>query len=213
MITIKLEHVSKKFKKKTIIKEANAEFVNGNIYGIIGANGSGKSVLLQVICGLMKASNGQVLYNGKVVTKEISILPDCGVIINKPAFFEDLDAFHNLKLLAQLQKKVSDKDIQEVLKKVNLENDDKRVHDYSLGMLQRLGIAQAIMEHPSILILDEFTNALDEDGIQMIHNILREEKKKGTLIIVTSHNRYDIESLCDEVYKINHGELQYEEKN
>lgn len=210
MITIKLKGVEKRFHDITILQNVNVELKNGRIYGIIGPNGSGKSVLLNIICGLMKASEGTVTYNDKVVTKDINVIPDCGIIINKPAFFKDVDAFHNLKLLADINGKINDAQIKETITKVGLVNDKKKVGKYSVGMLQRLGIAQAIMENPNILILDEFTNGLDEDGITMIHSILKEEREKDKLIIVTSHSKYDIEALCDEVFKLNGGTLQRE---
>lgn len=210
MLTIKLKGVEKRFHDITILQNVNVEFKNGKIYGIIGPNGSGKSVLLNIICGLMKASEGTVTYNDKVVTKDINVIPDCGIIINKPAFFKDVDAFHNLKLLADINGKINDAQIKETINKVGLIDDKKKVGKYSVGMLQRLGIAQAIMENPNILILDEFTNGLDEDGITMIHSILKEEREKDKLIIVTSHNKYDIEALCDEVFKLNGGTLQRE---
>lgn len=213
MNKIILENVSKSFKGSTILENVNMELTSGHIYGIVGANGTGKSVLLQMICGLMWPTHGNIRFNQKLLHKELSVLPNCGIIINKPSFFNDLNGLQNLKLLASINKKVDEKGIIEILDRVGLNNTDKKVRDYSIGMIQRLGIAQAIMENQDILILDEFTNGLDEDGINMVHEILRNEKEKGKLILITSHNKYDINQLCDFVYKINKGTLIYESEN
>lgn len=210
MNIIKLENVEKKFNDSYLLSDINVEFQSGKIYGIVGPNGSGKSVLLQMICGLIKVTNGIVKYNDQLVTKDIKVIPDCGIIINKPAFFNDLNAYQNLKLLAGLQGKINDNQIKKVIDKVGLCNDNKKVAKYSVGMLQRLGIAQAIMENPNVLILDEFTNGLDEKGIEMVHSIVKAEREKGKLIIITSHNKNDIDELCDEVYKIDGGRLYRE---
>lgn len=213
MNKIILENVSKSFKGSTILENVNMELTSGHIYGIVGANGTGKSVLLQMICGLMWPTHGNIRFNQKLLHKELSVIPNCGIIINKPSFFNDLNGLQNLKLLASINKKVDEKGIIEILDRVGLNNTDKKVRDYSIGMIQRLGIAQAIMENQDILILDEFTNGLDEDGINMVHEILRNEKEKGKLILITSHNKYDINQLCDFVYKINKGTLIYESEN
>lgn len=212
MSKIQLNGVSKTFKDVEIFENVSITFESGRIYGIVGPNGCGKSVLLQTICGLMKPTKGNIMVDELELNVDIDVLPQCGIIINKPSFFNDLDAFHNLKLLAKLRGTIDEEQILKTLKLVNLPNNSKKVGKFSLGMIQRLGIAQAIMENPTILILDEATNALDDAGIQMVHQILREEKEKGTLIIITSHHRYDIDELCDDVYSIQNGMLKYEER-
>ena len=164
-------------------------------------------------CGVFLISRptaGKVIYDGEILGDRIKILPNTGVILNRPEFFEELNAFQNLALLAKLKKVIGKEEICEVIQKVGLENDDKPVSKYSLGMKQRLGIAQAIMEHPEHLILDEFSNGLDEEGIRVIRTILREEADKGRLIVITSHNREDIAALCDDVYRLKEGRLYHE---
>lgn len=210
MDTITIKGVSKCFKGVELFDNVNAEFQSGLIYGIVGPNGTGKSVLLKLICGLLAVDHGEIFFNNKLLHTDIDVLPSCGIVINKPAFFDDMSGYENLKLLAQLSGNFVDEEIHNVLKKVGLKDDNKKVGKYSLGMQQRLGIAQAIMEKPDILILDEFTNALDEDGIEMVHKIVKEERDKNVLVIITSHNRTEINELCDIVYKISKGTLVHE---
>ena len=210
MSQILLDHLSKRFGKEQILNDISLQLESGNIYGIIGRNGSGKTVLLKLICGLLRPTSGKITYNGETLGDRIKILPNTGVILNRPEFFEELSAYQNLELLAKLKKIISKEEICEVIQKVGLENDNKQVSKYSLGMKQRLGIAQAIMEHPDHLILDEFSNGLDEEGIKMIHSILRSEAQKGKLIVITSHHQEDIVSLCDHVYRLKEGGLYNE---
>ena len=210
MSQILLDHLSKRFGKEQILNDISLQLESGNIYGIIGRNGSGKTVLLKLICGLLRPTSGKITYNGETLGDRIKILPNTGVILNRPEFFEELSAYQNLELLAKLKKIISKEEICEVIQKVGLENDNKPVSKYSLGMKQRLGIAQAIMEHPDHLILDEFSNGLDEEGIKMIHSILRSEAQKGKLIVITSHHQEDIVSLCDHVYRLKEGGLYNE---
>lgn len=160
MSQILLDHLSKRFGKEQILNDISLQLESGNIYGIIGRNGSGKTVLLKLICGLLRPTSGKITYNGETLGDRIKILPNTGVILNRPEFFEELSAYQNLELLAKLKKIISKEEICEVIQKVGLENDNKPVSKYSLGMKQRLGIAQAIMEHPDHLILDEFSNGL-----------------------------------------------------
>lgn len=203
MNKIKLNNISKEFKKKCIFENINLEFSENHIYGIVGANGSGKSVLLKIICGLMKPTHGTVTHNGKIIGKDIRTLPSTGLIINKPEFLDNLTAFENLQLLAQIQNTINDEVIEEILKTVKLENNHKKISQFSVGMIQRLGIAQALMENPDILVLDEFSNGLDEEGVDLFHKILKSEKSNGKLIIITSHSKYDIDQLCDSIIDMN----------
>lgn len=199
---LKLDNVGKTFRNQRVLEGINCEFESGKIYGIVGENGCGKTVLLKLLCGLMKTSTGQVRYNEKILKEEIDFLPSLGVIIENPGFFDELSGFDNLKVLASFQKKISNKEIIESIEKVGLVNNRKKVQNYSLGMRQRLGIAQAIMEDPDILILDEFTTALDIDGVEVTHNLLRNFREQGKIIIITSHSAHDIQSLCDRVLTI-----------
>ena len=210
---IEVKNISKTFKSNDLLKNVNMVFESHRIYGIIGPNGSGKSVLMKMICGLLAPDSGEVWFCGQRVYKDINVLPECGIIINKPAFFEDMNGFDNLMLFAKLTGKADKKRVEEVLELVELANDHKHVKNYSLGMLQRLGIAQAILENPDILILDEVTNALDESGIEMVYKLLKTERDLGKIIIITSHNKQDIDELCDGVFKINRGTIEYENKN
>ena len=198
-------NISKSFKNKQVLNRVNAEFNSGEIVGIIGENGSGKTVLLKILCGLMKPSAGIVSYNNELLGKEMQFLPSVGVIIENPGFFDDLSGYENLKVLASIQKMVTEEEIKAVILRVGLEFDEKKVFNYSLGMKQRLGIAQAIMEKPEVVILDEFTSALDTDGVDLAHQLVRELKEEGKIVVITSHSKYDIESLCDRKYQIRGG--------
>lgn len=207
----KLEAIDleKKFKDNLIFSHVNVEFEEGKIYGIVGENGSGKTVFLKTLCGLLKPSSGKVVYNGKTLKEDFDFLPSIGIIIEKPGFFDEMTGFDNLKLLASIQNTINDDRIREVLEYVHLENNKKVVKKYSLGMKQRLGIAQAMMENPDILILDEFSNALDTEGVEMTHNLLRDLKQKNKIIIITSHSKFDIETLCDHVYSFKKGIMSH----
>ena len=211
---IQLQNVSKRFKNNLLFDQVNITFESGKIYGLIGPNGTGKTVLMKIISGIMKPTEGTILCDDKILGKDIRVLPNVGVIFEKPEFFNDLNAEENLALLARINQRITKKEIEEVIKEVGLNfNNKAKVKTYSLGMVQRLGIAQAIMENQGIMILDEPTNALDEDGIELIHQILKQKKEEGKLIIVSSHNSYDIQQLCDGVYKINNGKVIRYEKD
>ncbi len=212
MEKISLIGVSKRFKSQEIFKNVDIEFHEGKIYGLIGTNGCGKTLLLKIISGLARPSEGVVLYNTLKVGEDIKILPNVGVIFEKPEFFLDLTGYENLKLLADINRKISNEQIIKTMKLMQLNPDNKnKMKNYSLGMTQRLGIAQAIMEDQKILLLDEPTNALDEEGVEIVHKVLR-EMKENKIIILTSHNKYDINELCDYVYSFNGGEIKLSEK-
>jgi len=204
--------VSKSFSGTEVIKKTDFETHGGKIVGITGENGSGKTVFLKMLVGLINTSSGSVIYNDKTLKEDFDFLPSVGVIIESPGFFDELTGFENLKLLAKIRNKVDDKTIEHWLEKVGLSKDRKKVKAYSLGMKQRLGIAQAFMEDPDVLILDEVTNGLDESAIDSIHEMLRQAKSAGKMIIITSHSKYDIQSLCDVVYVFRNGELLNEKK-
>lgn len=206
---LEIKGLNKKFKNKTIIDDINLDLNFGNIYGFIGANGSGKSVFFKVICGFLKATKGSIIINGKKLGKDLDFLPDLGVLIEKPGFIENYNQFQNLKYLAQIKKKIGDKEIEEILKKVglNLNNYDK-VKNFSLGMRQRLGIAQAIMEDQKIIILDEPFNGLDKEGAKQIKELILQLKAPDRLIMLTSHIEGDIDSLADYIYEFSNGKLE-----
>ena len=208
MHKIVTENASIKIKNKYILKDINLEFENGKIYGFYGRNGSGKTVFMKSIIGLMKLTEGRVICDGKIIGKDMDFLPDAGILIEEPSFYRQYSAVTNLKMLAGIQKKITKSEIEEAIRAVGLAPDDsKKVSKYSLGMLKRLGIAQAIMEDPEILILDEATSALDEEGVNWFRNFMLEQKEKNKLVIISSHVKEDIEMLCDEVISLEHGKV------
>ena len=206
---IELKNVTKKFDKIEVIKNTNIVFESGHIYGLHGRNGSGKSVFLKILCSFYKPNTGEVLFDNINYSSNNSFPPDTRALIEKPTFFPDLTGFENLKLLANIQNKISDNEINDTLEKVNLINEkNKKYKEYSLGMKQKLGIAQVLMENPSVMIFDELFNGIEDDTVDKIRNILLELKKQNKIIIVTSHIKEDIDILSDEVYKFNNGNVE-----
>ncbi len=206
---IKLENISKKFNSDIVLDDINCEFKPGKIYGLIGRNGAGKTVLLKIICGFYNPTNGNVIFDGKCINLEKEFAPSTRVLIEKPSFLPDLTGFENLELLANIQKKIDSKQIIETLKKVNLfEDKDKKYSNYSLGMKQKLGIAQVIMENPDVEILDEPFNGVDIESKKLIKQLLLSEKKKGKVIILATHMKDDLDDLCDVIYKIENTKLE-----
>ena len=198
---IKVENLSKSFKKNIVLKDVNLLITSVKIYGLSGRNGSGKSVLLKLICGLYKPTSGKVLFDGIEYNSNDVYVPNLRALIEKPSFFPNLSGFENLKLLANIQHKIFDDEINNALKVVNLyEEKDKKYSEYSLGMKQKLGIAQVIMENPQIMILDEPFNGIENDTVKKISKYLLQEKKKDKLIIVSTHIKEDLDNLSDEIY-------------
>ena len=205
---IEVSNVSKKYKDRMLVEDVSFTVEKGEILGIVGLNGSGKTVLLKCICGLMDYSKGTITVNGKVIGKDCEYPANMGVIIETPGFLPYHSGYKNLEYLASLRKKISKQDIKDVLIKVGLAGEEKKlVAKYSLGMRQRLGIAQAIMENPELLILDEPMNGLDKDGIAEVRKLLLEMKAEGKTMIITSHNEEDIKVLCDKVIEMDKGKL------
>lgn len=205
---IELTNVTKTFKKEQVLKDTTLVFERGKITGIIGRNGSGKTVLMKIICGLLTPTSGTVVVDGKRIGKDVDFPTDIGIIIETPCFVPHQSAFTNLKNLAAIRGKVKDEQIKEALALVGLQPEDKkRVGKYSLGMRQRLGIAQAIMENPSLLVLDEPMNGLDKDGVEDMRKLFKELKEEGKTILLCSHNAEDIAVLCDEVYEMEKGRV------
>lgn len=205
---IEIENLTKTFGTQTVLSNISMTLMPGKIYGLVGRNGSGKTMLMKMILGFVSPSSGSIKIEGKVIGKEISMPDGIGAIIENPGFLPEYSGFKNLKLLAMIRHKISDKDICEAMRTVGLDPDSKKhVGNYSLGMRQRLGIAQAIMEDPKILLLDEPLNGLDNEGVEEIRNVLLSLKKKGKLIVLASHSREDIQILCDTVFRMDHGKI------
>lgn len=212
---IQIENVTKKFGEAVVLDEINMELQPGNIYGLVGRNGSGKTMLMKCICGFVLPTSGTIHVNGKIVGKEIDIPDDIGIIIENPGFLPNYSGFKNLQLLAMIRNKIGKAQIKEAIRRVGLDPESKKhVGKYSLGMRQRLGLAQALMEDPSILLLDEPMNGLDNEGVEEIRKLILDLKQNGKLIIIASHTREDINLLCDEVFYMDHGKIiQIEKKN
>lgn len=212
-IIIKIDKVTKAFKNQVVLDNINLNFEKGRIYGIKGRNGSGKTMLLRVICGLIIPDSGEVCVNNKNITKKRTLPDNIGALIENPGFINYYSGFKNLKILASINDKVSDEKIHETLKLLDIDDVcNKKVRTYSLGMRQRLGIVQALMEDPEIILLDEPTNALDNDGVVVLHNILKDLKNRGKTIILSSHNKEDIDLLCDEVLEMENGKLKIQDE-
>lgn len=208
-MNIKIENYTKEIRKKTVLSNVNAEFESGKIYGLHGRNGSGKTMLLRAICGLILPSEGRVLIDGKTVGKDIEFPDSVGLIIENMTMLPDFSAYDNLNMLAKIKKIATQDDIRNALETVGLDPDDKKkVKAFSLGMKQKLNLAQAIMEKPQLYLLDEPTNALDEETVNNIRSLLLTLKSEGALIIIASHNKEDLDILCDEVYEIYEGQIK-----
>lgn len=204
-----VKDLSKKFKKVTVLENINVKFESGKIYGIVGRNGSGKSVFLKILCSFYKPTTGEVLYDNVNYNSNNSFPPSVRALIEKPIFFPDLTGYENLKLLASIQNKIGDTEINKTLELVNLTTEkDKKYSEYSLGTKQKLAIAQVLMENPDVMIFDELFNGIEESTVEKIRNILLELKSQNKLIIVTSHIKEDIDVLSDEVYKFDNGALE-----
>ena len=200
--------VNKYFGEEHVLKNVSHTFEKGKIHGIVGNNGSGKTVLMKCICGFLKPDSGVIYVNHKQVGKETDFPEDIGIIIETPGFLPHLSGTQNLKILASLQKKANALTIRAVLEQVGLDPDMKKpVGKYSLGMRQRLGFAQALMEDPSLLILDEPFNGLDKHGVVHIRNVIKGLREEGKTVILASHNQVDIDELCDTVCEMDAGVL------
>lgn len=205
---ISIKNLKKTFKNHIVLDNVSLNIHKGRIYGIQGRNGSGKTMLLRAICGLIIPDSGEIYVKGYNVT-ERGVLPDkVGALIEIPGFINYYSGFRNLKILSSIRDEINDEQIYKILSLLGLkEVANKKVRTYSLGMRQRLGIAQAIMEEPDLILLDEPTNALDNEGVTLLRNLLKELRNNGVTIILTSHNKEDIELLCDEVFYMDNGKL------
>lgn len=206
---IKMENVTKTFGDTIILDNINLTFTSGTIYGLVGVNGSGKTVLLKLLCAFYEPTSGEIFFDDKNIIKEGEFPPSTRALIEKPNFLPDLSGMDNLRLLASIQSTIGDDEIYDALKKVGLlEEREKLYHKYSLGMKQKLGIAQVLMEDPQVMILDEPFNGLDTQSAKNIRALLLEEKKKGKIIILATHIEEDIKQLCDEVYRVENKKIQ-----
>lgn len=203
---IKVENLAKKFQDQTILRNVNLDFNGGHIYGIVGRNGSGKSVFMKLLCGFYKPTEGTILYDSVDINSNNVFPPSTRALIEKPTFLPEFSGFENLKLLASIQNKIDDEKIIETMKKLNLyEERNKKYSKYSLGTKQKLGIAQVLMENPEVMIFDEPMNGIENETVEIIRNILTTERSKGKLIIVASHIKEDIDNLADEVFEVDNG--------
>ena len=203
---VEIKNYCKGIKSRPIINNVSYNFEYGKIYGIYGHNGSGKTMLLRAIAGLLVPDSGSVVIDGKVLHKDMSFPPSIGIVIENMNLLPQYNAFDNLKILGKIKKTATDEDIKTALERVGLKSDLK-VKKFSLGMKQRLNIAQAVFEKQKIILLDEPTNALDNDGVQLIYKLLKEEKERGALVVITTHHKEDLEEICDVVLKMTEGEL------
>ena len=203
---VEIKNYCKSIKSRPILNNVSYNFEYGKIYGLYGHNGSGKTMLLRAIAGLLVPDSGSVVIDGKVLHKDMSFPPSIGIVIENMNLLPQYNAFDNLKILGKIKKPATDEDIKTALERVGLKSDLK-VKKFSLGMKQRLNIAQAVFEKQKIILLDEPTNALDNDGVQLIYKLLKEEKERGALVVITTHHKEDLEEICDVVLKMTEGEL------
>ena len=202
---LEIKGLTKKFGDAVVLDDVAMEMESGKIYGFVGRNGSGKTMLMKHILGFVYPTSGYVAIDGKRVGKDVSAPESVGAVIESPGFLPDYSGYKNLKLLAMIKGIADREQIRGAIRQVGLDPDSrKHVRKYSMGMRQRLGLAQALMEDPALLLLDEPMNGLDNDGVREIRKILLEQKERGRLVIIASHNNEDIEVLCDEIYQ--HGE-------
>ena len=206
---IRADNVSLILNKRQILSHISLELHNGKIYGLVGNNGCGKTMLMKCICGFVHPTEGKIEADGKVIGKDVDYLPDAGIILETPGFIGYYSGLQNLKVLAGINHKIGQEQIRDAMRRVGLDPDLKlAVKKYSLGMRQRLGLAQAIMENPSVLILDEPMNGLDRKGVEEMRRLLLSLKALDKLIIIASHNAEEIEVLCDRVYEMDSGVIQ-----
>lgn len=203
------EKVCKTIRNAEILRDVDLELEGGTIYGFVGRNGSGKTMLFRALSGLMGLTSGQVTLDGKLLHRDFSVLPSLGIVLEHVGLYPGLTGVENLRYLARLTGKIGTAEIRTAIERVGLDPDDRRTYrKYSLGMKQRLAIAQAVMEAPDVIMLDEPTNGLDDDGVKKIRDLILEEKARGALILLASHNQEDIRILSDKLYRIEAGRLE-----
>lgn len=205
---IEIEGVSKTIGKRCVIDNVSLNLESGKIWGFKGINGSGKTMLMRLIAGLIKPDKGRIIIDGKVLWRDISFPESVGILIESPTFLDGLTGFKNLKTLASIKNIITDNDIRKSLSDVGLDSDlSKKYKAYSLGMKQRLGIAAAIMERPEVILLDEPTNALDGEGIELVKALIERERNRGALVVVSCHDESIISELSDEIVYLSEGKI------
>lgn len=213
-VALVAKSITKTIRGKVILDNISLSLVPGTVYGFVGRNGSGKTMLFRALSGLMTVSSGSVFWNDKELHKEFAVLPNMGIVLENVGLYPEMTGIENLQYLAQLKGTIGLEEIKTALVRVGLYPEDKRTYrKYSLGMKQRLAIAQAIMEKPDVIMLDEPTNGLDEDGVKQIRELILDEKKRGALILLASHNKEDISLLADHLYRIEAGAIIDQEEN
>ena len=206
MVVIK--NLTKQFQEETVLDDVSISFERGRIHGIIGRNGSGKTMMFKCICGFIPPTDGEIYVNGKQIGKDMDVPDNVGIIIESPGFLPNYDGFHNLKFLASIRGRITDEDIRGAIEQVGLDPySHKHVGKYSLGMRQRLGLAQAIMENPDLLILDEPFNALDIAAVDEMRHLFLSLKEQGKTILIASHSKEDVDFLCDTVIRMDRGKV------
>lgn len=206
---LEIKDISKKIGEDYVLREINLSMDKGRIYGLQGKNGCGKSMLMRVICGLVLPTEGKVIIDGEELGKDISFPRSIGVLIEKPGFLDSYSGYQNLKMLASIQGRVEEEGILKAIQRVGLEDVmHKKYRKYSLGMKQKLGIAAAILERPGIVILDEPANALDEKSEEKLWKIVREEKERGALVIVSCHTSEILETVTDQIFRMDGGKIK-----
>lgn len=206
---IKLEKVTKEIKGIKVLADITYQFEEGTVYGVFGENGSGKTMLLRAIAGLIVPTEGEIFFDEKKLHEDISFPPDTGIVIEHMELLPNFTAHDNLKILGKVRNVAGEADIQDTLRRVGLDAyPDKKVKKYSLGMKQRLNIAQAIFEKQKLILLDEPTNALDEEGIRLTYELIQEEKRKGATIIIATHHKADLETICDRLIQMRAGKMR-----
>lgn len=211
---IQLQNVTKRIKENTVLDNVSYTFKSGFVYGLYGQNGSGKTMLLRAISGLINLDSGSIFIDGEKLHDKIEFPPETGIVIENMELLPECSAKRNIQMLAKIKNIADEKDIIFSLERVGLDPDsDKKVKKFSLGMKQRLNIAHAIFENQKIILLDEPTNALDEDAVQLIYKIIREEKSRGATIIVATHHKEDLKEVCDVILKIAEGKIVEENEN
>lgn len=209
---IQLLHYTKILKGRTVLSDVCLELEKGGIYGFYGHNGSGKTMLLRAVAGLIVPTEGSISVFGKQLNEKYAFPENMGLIIENVGFWPDFTGMKNLQLLASVRKKIGDEEIRKTIRRVGLDPEDRRVYKkYSLGMKQRLGLAQSVMEEPELLLLDEPTNGLDDSGIEQFNTIIREEHSRGATILLASHDKEELKLLCGRTFRISDGVVAEEE--